>query len=384
MIQGTEVSVRMPAEWEPHDCTWLAYPRLASDWPGKLWPVRWALVEFARKLAGSERVELIVQDPRERRLAMGALRRAGADTRQVRCHELPTDRSWLRDSGPTFVLHGDRLRAVCWGFNAWGRYANWQADKRVAPFIAQQAKARPIEPRALGRRVIMEGGAIDSNGNGSILSTEQCLLAKGRHARNPGLTRDEIEAVLAQAVGATNVLWLTGGIAGDDTGGHVDTVARFAGPNLVAAAVETDRRDPNHRPLAENLKRLRSMRDERGRQIDIAELPMPERLDFDGWRLPASYANFYIANEAVLVPTFNDPSDRVALRVLEECFPGREVCGIHCVDLVLGQGTLHCLAQQQPASRSTPKDPAAKPTHKRTDGDNVGVGVVNVLPDGPV
>ena len=342
----------MPAEWERHDATWLAYPRLASDWPGKLSAARWAFVDFARKLSLRERVELIVEGPRQERRALSALRRAGAKMSQVRCHQLATDRSWLRDSGPTFVLQDEtNLRAVCWGFNAWGRYADWQADQAIGTLIAARANAMAMEPSVLGRRVIMEGGAIDSNGNGSLLTTEECLLGTGRHARNPGLERDDIEAVLANALGTTNVLWLEGGIAGDDTGGHVDTVARFIGRNRVVVAVEPNHQDENHPPLAENVRRLNSMRDERGRQLEIAEVPMPRRLEFDGFRLPATYVNFFIANGTVLVPTFNDPSDRVALRVLEDCFPDREVCGIHSVDLVLGQGTLHCLAQQQPATK---------------------------------
>ena len=348
MTRGPAGGLRMPAEWEPHEATWLAYPQLASDWPGKLSAARWAIVEFARKLTARERVEMVVRGAGQGRAALGALRRAGADTSKVRFHRLATDRSWLRDSGPTFVLRDGALGAVCWRFNAWRRYPNWQADEKVGRCIASLARARPSEPRHMGRRVIMEGGAIDSNGRGSILTTEQCLLGAGKHARNPGLGRDAIEAVLRQSVGATNILWLGEGIAGDDTGGHVDNVARFVGPRRVAAAVETDCRDENYSQLRENRKRLRSMRDERGHQIEVAELPMPRSLEFDGERLPASYANFYVANGTVLVPTFNDPNDRLALRVLEQCFPDREVCGVHCVDMILGQGALHCLAQHQP------------------------------------
>ncbi len=344
----------MPAEWEPHEATWLAYPHLASDWPGKLSAVRSAQAEFVRQLCQHEPLQMLVRDAREADLARSAIRRSGADPDRIGFHEVETDRSWLRDSGPTFVLAENRLRAVCWGFNAWGRYPNWRADSQIGRYIATAAGAEVFEPKALGRPIVMEGGAVESNGQGTILTTEQCLLGGGRHARNPGLSREDLEQVLEASLGASNVLWLGRGISGDDTGGHIDTIARFVGPNRVAALVETDPRDENHLPLQDNLQRLRKMRDERRRAIEIAELPMPRPLHFAGYRLPASYANFYIANGIVLVPTFNDPNDRVALRVLEECFPDREVCGIHCVDLALGLGALHCLAQQQPRSPGGP------------------------------
>lgn len=339
---------RMPAEWEPHEATWLAYPHLGSDWPGKLSAVRWAFAEFVRLLGDHEQVKLLVRHPREAERARSLLRRSGTDPDLIELHLVPTNRSWLRDSGPTFVLKDGSLEAVCWAFNAWGRYSNWEADRRVACTIAELAGAPKVEPKANGRTVVLEGGAIESNGQGTILTTEQCLLGDGRHARNPGLSRDAIERVLHDSVGAANVLWLGRGLAGDDTSGHVDTLARFVSPNRVAAIVETDRRDENYAPLQDNLRRLRRMRDESGRKLEIVELPMPRPICFDGYRLPASYANFYIANNAVFVPTFNDTNDPAALRILGECFPGREVRGVHCVDVVLGLGTLHCLAQQQP------------------------------------
>ena len=348
MRPGRAGCVRMPAEWEPHEATWLAYPHLSSDWPGKLSAVRWAFVEFVRMLQSHETVHLIVRDGREANRALSMMRRGGADPDRTRIHLCPTDRSWLRDSGPTFVIRDNGLGAICWRFNGWGRYSNWQLDAQVGRFIAGAAGATIFRPEIGGRRISLEGGAIESNGLGTILTTEQCLLAGGKHARNPGLTRDDLEAVLREALGVSNLLWLGHGISGDDTDGHVDTVARFVGPRTVAAAVECDRRDDNHKALRDNLARLKGMRDQDGHQLNVVELPMPRRLLFDGQRLPASYANFYIANGCVAVPTFNDPNDRVALRTLETCFPEREIRGIHAVDLALGQGALHCLAQQQP------------------------------------
>ncbi len=348
MSEAAGSATRMPAEWEPHEATWLAYPHSRSDWPGKLSAVRWAFAEFVRLLSGRERVCLLVRDAREAERARSVLRRSGADPDHVELHLVSTDRSWLRDSGPTFVLRDGRLHAVCWAFNAWGRYDNWQADRRVGRYIANSSAAGVLEPTANGRTVVMEGGAIESNGQGTILTTEQCLLGDRPRARNPGLSRNAIERVLRDCLGATNVLWLGSGIAGDDTGGHVDTLARFVGRNRVAAIVETDRRDENYAALQDNLRRLREMRDERGRTLEIVDLPMPRPLWFDGCRLPASYANFYVANGTVLVPTFNDSNDAAALRILRECFPDREVRGVHCVDIALGLGTLHCLAQQLP------------------------------------
>ncbi len=358
MKPGGEACVRMPAEWEPHEATWLAYPHLSSDWPGKLSAVRWAMVEFVRKLQAHETVHLLVRDAPEAKRAASMMRRGGADPDLLEVHLCPTDRSWLRDSGPTFVVRDNTLGAVCWRFNGWGRYSNWQLDARVGQFIARACGAAIVEPAVKGRAIRMEGGAIESNGLGTLMTTEECLLGRGGRARNPGLKRDDLEAVLSETLGATNILWLGHGIAGDDTSAHIDTLARFVGPRAVATIVQHDRRDDNHRPLRDNLARLRGMRNQAGCQLEVVELPMPQRLVFDGDRLPASYANFYIGNGSVLVPTFNDPNDKIAIRALEACFPERAVCGIHCVDVAVGQGALHCLAQQQPKipRQETPAD----------------------------
>ncbi len=338
----------MPAEWEPHAATWLVFPRNARDWPGKLAAARWVYVEIVRLLHRHETVCLVVHDARAGAAAKRLLSRAGVAIDRVQFTIQPTDRSWARDSGPTFVTGGESLGAVCWRFNAWAKYSDWRRDAALGKVIAARAAAAPLTPRARGKPVVMEGGAIDGNGLGALLATEECLLSAGRQARNPGLGRGDMERIFENYLGARKVLWLNRGIAGDDTHGHIDDIARFVGPRTVAAAIETNPKDENYAPLKENLKRLRAMTDRDGRPLEVVELPMPRPLYFAGVRLPASYANFYIANGVVLAPTFNDPNDRAALAILAECFPGREVCGIHCVDMVWGLGALHCATQQQP------------------------------------
>ncbi len=338
----------MPAEWEAHEATWLAWPHLHSDWPGKLDAVRWAFVEFIRELQRHETVRLLVRNEREAALARSRIRRGGADPERLEIHVCETDRAWLRDSGPTFLLRGSALLAACWQFNAWGRYGNWQRDALAGRRIADLAGAEAMTPTAGGRPLTLEGGAIETNGSGTLLTTEQCLLGQGGEARNPGLARDALEATLRDTLGVSNLVWLGRGIAGDDTSGHIDTLARFVGPRTVAAIVESDSRDANFEPLRDNRRRLLAACDAHGRQLDVVDLPMPRPIFFDGERLPASYANFYVANGCVLVPTFNDPNDGVAIRILQECFPEREVSGIHSLDIALGLGALHCLAQQQP------------------------------------
>lgn len=348
MIRGGQGGVRMPAEWEPHEATWLAWPHLASDWPGKLDAARRAFIEFAGTLQEHERVCILARDTAEALRARTKIRRSGGAGDRIEFFTCPTDRSWLRDSGPTFTVRGDELGAVCWRFDAWGQYPNWMQDAQVGRFVAEAAGAVVVEPMSGGNTVAMEGGAIESNGSGTIMTTEECLLGEVRPFRDRVLSKDEAEGVLRSALGAANVVWLDRGIAGDDTSGHIDQLARFVGPSTVAAIVESNPRDENFEPLRENLRRLRRSRDERGQQFDVVELPMPRPLVYDGERLPASYANFYVANGCVLVPTFDDPSDPVAMRILRQCFPGRAVFGIHCAEMALGLGTLHCLAQQQP------------------------------------
>jgi len=340
--------LRMPAEWEPHEATWLAWPHNRNDWPGKFAPIHWVYAEIVRLLHRQERVHLLVESERAERRARRMLGQTGVALTQVSFHRFPSDRSWVRDTGPIFVKKRKSTVAVCWKFNAWAKYDNWRKDVAVGRKIARSAKKPVSEPALRGRRVVLEGGAIDVNGQGTLLTTEECLLGEVQQ-RNPGFTREDWEGVFADHLGVRNVLWLGQGIAGDDTHGHVDDLARFTGPRTVVTVVEDDPADVNYKPLRENLARLRRMKDQEGRPLEVVKLPMPRSLLFQGVRLPASYANFYIANGVVLVPTFNDPSDPVALNTLAKVFPDREIVGVHSVDLVWGFGTLHCATQQQPA-----------------------------------
>ena len=342
---------RMPAEWEPHAATWLAWPHHARDWPGKFGAIPWAFAEIIRAIAKSERVRLIVRDAAHEVAARRALAKAGAPLAQLDFFRAATDRGWTRDMGPIFLVRevgGAReVAATSWRFNGWAKYPNWKRDDAAKDRILAKLGLHTWQPETDGRRIVLEGGAIDVDGEGTLLATEECLLG-GVQARNPGLGRSGTERALCDYLGVSQVLWLGDGIAGDDTHGHVDDLARFVNPTTVVVAQETDTNDANFQPLRKNLELLKSMTDQDGNPLEIVPLPMPRPLWFQGQRLPASYANFYIGNSAVLVPTFNDPHDREALSVLARLFPDREVIGIHSVDLVWGLGTLHCLSQQQP------------------------------------
>jgi agmatine deiminase len=355
---------RRPAEWEPHDATWLAWPHQREDWPGKFAPVPWVYCEIVKHLHRFERVNILVPDRRVRRQAKLALTATGVDPTSpaIEFVTAATDRSWLRDSLPCFVVRNidnlprDELAvaAVAWRFNGWAKYPNHRADARLPRKVSRRLRIERFKPRyeraGKARRVVLEGGAIDTNGRGTLLTTEECLLSSDVQIRNPGLDRAGYERIFAEQLGVRHTIWLGRGIAGDDTHGHVDDIARFVDPHTVVAAVEDDPSDPNHEPLQENLERLRSAVDQDGRLLRVVTLPMPEPVLFERCRLPASYANFYIANGVVLVPTFNDSNDREALNTLAGLFPDRRVVGIHCVDLVLGLGTLHCLSHEQPAA----------------------------------
>jgi agmatine deiminase len=340
---------RMPAEWEPHASTWLAWPHFRGDWPGKFEPIPWVYAEIIRHLSRHERVELIVKDAAAEKSTRKILARAAALNRNVHFHRWPTDRVWTRDSGCTFVLSDDgALRAVKWRFNAWAKYSNNRHDEKIGSQMAETEGAEELRPLFRDQRVVLEGGSIDVNGRGSLLTTEECLLSKTQQ-RNPGMRRADYEKTFAKYLGIRNVVWLGRGIAGDDTHGHVDDITRFVAPHTVVTAVEPNQKDVNHAPLRENLRRLRTATDQDGKPLTIVELPMPRPVVFERRRLPASYANFYIANGIVLVPVFNDPNDRFALDILADLFPDREVVGIYCGDLVWGFGALHCMTQQQPA-----------------------------------
>ena len=345
---------RMPAEWEPHAATWLAWPHQSRDWPGKMAPIPWVYTEIIRLLTRFEAVHLLVNDLLIEKRAKKMLADAGADLAKIRFWMLPTDRVWVRDYGPIFVVNSRGEAGVLdWRFNAWAKYPDWENDDAIPSKILKEIDAPSWTPRAGGKRVVLEGGSIDVNGAGCVLTTEECLLSNVQ-ARNPHLSREQVERVLRDFLGADKVLWLKDGIVGDDTHGHIDDIARFVNRSTIVACEEPNTADPNHRILKENLDRLGSMTDVEGKRLDIISLPMPRPVIFRGQRLPASYANFYIANNQVLVPTFNDPADRKALGILGDLFPDREVVGVHAVDLVWGLGTLHCLSQQQPAASNLP------------------------------
>jgi agmatine deiminase len=329
----------MPAEWEPHEATWLAWPHERSDWPGKFAPVHWVYGEIARHLSQVERVRLLVPSREAEQQARRVFTKSGVNLAAIDFYVCPTDRSWTRDFAPIFVRDSkERVVITDWKFNGWAKYPNWKRDNAVPGYVARRLRMPRVDPG-----IVLEGGSIDVNGGGVLLTTEECLLSPIQ-ARNPGMPREQLESVFSEYLGIHRTIWLDRGIAGDDTHGHIDDLARFVDLQTIVIVVEADRSEENYEPLRENLIRLRKLRDFR-----IATLPMPAPVWFDGQRLPASYANFYIANQLVLVPTFNDPNDRMALNTLARLFPNRRIVGIHCVDLVLGLGTLHCATQQQPA-----------------------------------
>lgn len=344
--------LRMPGEWAPHEATWIAWPHHEPDWPGKLGPIPWVYAEIVRVLRVFERVEILCHDEEVRAAAEAHLREHGVNE-NYRLHLVPNDRVWLRDSAPTAVLDdGGRLSLVNWRFNAWAKYDNYARDARVGEAVAKITGLLRIEPERAdtGERVVLEGGAIEADGEGTLLVTEECLLSDVQQ-RNPGLTREGYEAVFNEYLGIRQTIWLGEGCVGDDTHGHVDDVARFVAPGIIVLAYEQDPSDDeNHRRSVDNMERLELAGAADG-AFKVVKLPFPRAVTMRGERLPASYANFYIANGVVLVPTFNDPNDRVALNTLAGLFPDRQVIGIHAVDLVWGYGTLHCLTQQQPRGR---------------------------------
>jgi agmatine deiminase len=341
--------VRMPAEWERHEATWIAWPHEAEDWPGKFEPIRWVYGEIVRHLSAVEKVRILVQDHSVEQQARETLEKSHAQLAAVQFFSVLTDRSWTRDFCPIFVRNSQGgLVALNWKFNGWAKYENAQRDDEVSAVLAEQFDWSLLTPEYKGKRVVLEGGSIDVNGAGTILTTEECLLSSVQ-ARNPGLTREDLEAIFRRYLGTSHTQWLRNGIAGDDTHGHVDDLARFTEAGTIVIATVDDPCDSNYEALQENLALARELQDQDGRPFRIETLPMPSPVWFDGQRLPASYANFYIANELVLVPTFNDPQDRIALNKLAALFPDRTVVGIASTDLVLGLGTLHCMTQQQPA-----------------------------------
>jgi len=351
----------MPAEWEPHACTWLAWPHYRGDWPGKFEPVPWVYAEIVRHLSRHEHIDLIVNSAASEKHARQVLAKANAMSENVRFHKWPTDRVWTRDSGCTFISQGhaaagdspartepQNVAAITWRFNAWAKYPNFAHDEKIGGRMAKVAGARTIRPIHGKSRVVLEGGSIEVNGRGTLLTTEECLLSRTQR-RNPAMSRTDYEKLFADHLGIRKVIWLGSGIVGDDTHGHVDDLTRFVSPHAVVTAVESNPEDLNYEPLRENSRRLRAATDQDGKALSIIELPMPRAVVFKGHRLPARYANFYIANGIVLVPVFNDPNDRFALDILADLFPDREIVGIYSGDLIWGFGAMHCMTQQQPA-----------------------------------
>ena len=341
----------MPAEWEPHRATWIAWPHHEPDWPGKLGAIPWVCAEIVRVLANHEQVEILCHDAAVIADAQAALDAHGVRADRTRLHVVPTDRVWLRDSAPTAAMDEQgRVVLVNWAFNGWAKYDNWTRDALVGEAIARITELPRIEPqRQSGERIVLEGGGIEVNGDGVMLVTEEWLLGDVQ-VRNPGMTRADYERVFAEWLGVTRTIWLGEGCVGDDTHGHVDDVARFVAADTVVLAVEQDPLDENHGPSMDNLKRLEHAARGGDPPLRVVTLPFPRPVIMNGERLPASYANFYIANGVVIVPTFNDPNDRVAMNTLASLLPDRQVVGIHAVDLVWGLGTLHCLTQQEPRS----------------------------------
>jgi len=340
---------RFPAEWEKQQGIVLCFPHNGNDWPGKYEAVQWAFVEFIKKVATFETVFLVVADENLKEKVAEMLERARVSIANISFIIHKTNRSWMRDSGPIIVKNGSKREALNFNFNGWAKYKNYQLDKFVPSTIADFINVPLTQVTYKGKPVIVEGGAIDVNGKGTLLTSEECLMHPTIQVRNKNFSKEDYEAVFKEYLGVTNVIWLGDGIEGDDTHGHIDDLCRFVNEDTIVTIVETDKNDANYKPLQDNLKRLQNAKLEDGKSPTIVALPMPKRVDFEDLRLPASYANFLILNNCVLVPTFNDSNDRVALNILSECFPDREVIGISCIDFIWGFGTLHCLSQQIPA-----------------------------------
>ena len=336
---------RMPAEWERHAATWLSWPHNRESWPGKMDPVPAIWARLVAALVGGEDVHILVNDAAARRAAEAVLIAHEVALERISLHEIPTNDAWMRDHGPTFVVRDGAARQLAridWTYNSWGgKYPPWDDDDRVPARLAEMLGMPVFRPG-----VVMEGGSIEVNGVGTLMTTEACLLNVNR---NPHLDRDGLERVLADHLGVRHFIWLGDGVEGDDTDGHIDDLSRFVSPRTVVTVVEDDASDANYEPLRDNLMRLEQSSDQDGRSLEIVALPMPSPVNYAGQRLPASYANFYIANEVVVVPTYRCAADDRALELLEPLFPGRRVVAIDAVDLVLGLGAFHCITQQQPA-----------------------------------
>lgn len=340
---------RFPAEWEKQEGIVLCFPHNGNDWPGKYGAVQWAFVEFIKKVAEQEKVFLVLKDLSLKSKVNEMLGQASVNLENVHYILQKTNRSWMRDSGPIIVQNAGKREALNFNFNGWAKYSNWQLDKHVPSRIAKELKIPLTQVTYKGKKVVLEGGALEVNGKGTLITSEECLLDPKIQVRNPGFSKTDYETIFKEYLGITNTIWLKDGIVGDDTHGHIDDLCRFVNENTVVTVTESNTNEKNYKPLQENLKRLQTAKLENGKPLQVVELPMPRNIIFDGLQLPASYANFLILNKTVLVPTFNDANDRNALNILADCFPNRKVIGLSCIDFIWGFGTLHCLSQQIPA-----------------------------------
>jgi agmatine deiminase len=339
---------RFPAEWETQQGLLLCFPHNGNDWPGKYQTIQWAFVEFIKKVCTYETVFLVVRDVALKAKVTEILTMAAVNLKMVRFIIQKTNRSWMRDSGPIIVKTHKGIEALNFNFNGWAKYANYRLDKKVPSVVAKTLNIPLTQVVYKGKPVVLEGGAIEVNGQGTLITSEECLLHPSIQVRNANFTKADYETIFKDYLGITNTIWVGNGIIGDDTHGHIDDLCRFVNVNTIVTVVETDPKHRNYAVLRDNLERLKTSQLENGSAPNVVTLPMPKEIVFDGLALPASYANFLILNNAVLVPTFNDPSDRIALNILADCFPDRAVTGLSAIDLIWGFGTLHCLSQQLP------------------------------------
>ncbi len=345
----SELGYHLPAEWENHEATWLGWPHNRSDWPGRFTPIPWVYAEIVRRISSGEKARILIESKEHERQARAILRSANVDAANVEYFVFKTDRGWTRDSGPQFIKNESGIAQVNFSFNGWAKYSDYKKDRNVPAFTSKRMGLSVFAVSRNGRPVILEGGSIDHNGKGTLITTEECLLDEAIQTRNPGFSKHDYEEVFHDYLGAENVRWLGKGIVGDDTHGHVDDLCRFVNERTLVLVEEKNPRDENYKNLCENKERIEEFRLADGSRPGVAFLPMPEPLIFKRRRLPASYANFYFSNTAVLVPTFDDPNDRVALGIINELVTDRPVIGIHSLDLVWGLGTIHCLTHEQPA-----------------------------------
>jgi agmatine deiminase len=353
MVKIIHNNLRFPAEWELHEATWVGWPHNKSDWPGKFTPIPWVYAEIVKYISLNEKVRIIVESKEHKLKAEKVLNSVDLNFNNIEFFTLKTNRGWTRDSGPIFIKTGDDentgIAAVKFKFNGWAKYSNYKKDTKLSKYISQKFDLKSIIPIYKDRQTVLEGGSIDTNGKGTLITTEECLMDNEIQVRNPGFTKNDYEEMFKNYLGISNVIWLGKGIEGDDTHGHVDDLCRFVNSNTVVLVQEENPKDENYSRLKENKERLQNAELEDGSKLNVVGLPMPSRVVFKGQRLPASYANFYFSNYAVLVPTFNDPNDRVALGILAELITDRPVTGIHAVDLIWGLGAIHCLTHEQPS-----------------------------------